>query len=48
MEEQVHINIHCDVYHTADFLRQLANEIESGENEPTVFETVHGCAEVIF
>ena len=46
MEEQVHITIHCDVYHTADFLRKLANEIESSENEETDFETAHGIAEV--
>lgn len=46
MEEQVHITIHCDVNYSADFLRQLANEIESCENEETDFETAHGIAEV--
>ena len=46
MEEQVTIKISCDEGYTADFLRQLANEIEESETEVTTFETYHGIAEI--
>ena len=39
---QVSIKIFSDFGHTADFLRQLADEIESGE--PVDFETYRGVA----
>lgn len=44
--EQVHITITCDEGYAADFLRQLANEIEECETLDTTFETYHGIAEV--
>lgn len=48
MEEYITINIKCDEFHTADFLRQLANTIESQEEDGGfVFETENGYAEVI-
>lgn len=47
MEEQVKLTIVTDRYFTADFLRQLANEIEiGGEGEFDEFETANGCAEI--
>ena len=45
-EPQVKLTIITDVGFTADFLRQLANRIEEGEDNPTFFETFNGCAEI--
>lgn len=47
MEKQVKLTIVTDRYFTADFLRQLACEIEnSEENEFDTFETKNGYAEI--
>lgn len=50
MEEEVTIRISCDKYFAPDFLRQLANEIESRDGsyaaDLTDFETEHGIAEI--
>lgn len=48
---QVSITITCDEGYTADFLRELANEIEcragdDDEQEDFEYETFHGCAEI--
>lgn len=45
-EKQVTLTITTDLGFTADFLRQLANRIEEGEDNPTLFETFEGCAEI--
>ena len=42
---QVHLEISTDLGYTADFLRQLANEIEAGE-EPEDFELYRGVAHI--
>lgn len=44
--EQVRLTISTDYGHTADFLRQLANEIEGSEEEVTGLETFRGCATI--
>ena len=44
--QQVRIKITCDEGYTADFLRQLANELEECEDVDTTFETYHGIAEI--
>lgn len=41
----VRLTITTDEGFTADFLRELANAIEEGEN-PRTYETFHGCAEI--
>lgn len=43
---QVTLKISTDVGFTADFLRQLANRLEEGEDQPTFYETFEGCAEI--
>lgn len=49
MGEYITINIKCNEFYTADFLRQLANTIESQEEEGgLVFENENGYAEVIY
>lgn len=49
MGEYITINIRCDEYRTADFLRQLANTIEETEEDGGfVFENENGYAEVIY
>ena len=42
---QVFLRIQTDQFCTADFLRDLANAIENGD-QPTTFETSIGCAEI--
>lgn len=42
---QVHLEISTDLGYTADFLRQLANEIEAGD-EPEDYETFRGVARI--
>ena len=45
--KQVKLSISTDLYHTADFLRQLANEIENyGEETFDDFENAIGVAEI--
>lgn len=47
MDEQVIIKVQTDKYTTADFLRQLANEIEMSDDiDGMEFETANGFAEV--
>jgi hypothetical protein len=47
METQVRLTITTDCGWTADFLRDLANEIEnSGEVTFDEYETFHGAAEI--
>lgn len=46
MEEQVKLTITTDLGFTAEFLRELANRIENGEDSPTFYETFNGCAEI--
>lgn len=48
MEEtpQVTLTITTDLGFTADFLRELANNIEESNESPNTFETFHGCAEI--
>lgn len=48
MKEQIEIKITCNKYFTADFLRQLANELEERDSEDLNFdiETDYGYAEV--
>lgn len=49
MEEetpQVVIKVTTDLYYTADFLRELANQIENEGCDLTEMETSHGMAEV--
>ena len=49
MEEYLTINISCKEFHTADFLRQLANTIEEQEESGNLhFETENGYADVIY
>ena len=49
MGEYITINIRCNEFYTADFLRQLANTIESQEEDGgLVFENENGHAEVIY
>ena len=48
IEEFVTITINCKKYRTADFLRQLANAIESEENDNLHFENCNGSADVIY
>ena len=49
MKENIRINIVCEEFHVADFLRQLANTIESQEEDGGfVFEDENGYAEVIY
>ena len=43
--DQVHLEISTDLGFTADFLRQLANEIEAGD-EPEDFELFWGVAHI--
>jgi len=43
--QQVHLEISTDLGFTADFLRQLANEIEYGA-EPEDFELFYGVAHI--
>lgn len=44
--EQVQITISTDYGFTADFLRQLANEIEASDNEFTDYESYRGVASI--
>lgn len=44
-ENQVRLVITTDNGYTADFLRELANAIENGE-DPEEYETAHGMAEI--
>lgn len=46
MEEQVKLTITTDFGFTADFLRELANQIEEEGEELTTYETFRGCAEI--
>ena len=49
MNEYITIHISCKEFHTADFLRQLANTIEEQEEDGgLVFENENGYAEVIY
>ncbi len=43
---QIHIHIQVDEGRAADFLREIANEIEKNETEETTFETSYGIAEI--
>ena len=45
-ELQVKLTITTDLGFTADFLRQLANRLEEGEDLPTFYETFEGRAEI--
>ena len=45
-ETQVLLKISTDVGFTAEFLRKLANRIEECGDNPTLFETFEGCAEI--
>lgn len=45
-EPQVLLKISTDVGFTAEFLRKLANRIEECKDNPTLFETFEGCAEI--
>ena len=45
---QVQLTISTDYGFTADFLRQLANEIEASDNELTCFETFRGSATIVW
>lgn len=48
MNEYITISIRCDEFHTADFLRQLANTIEEQEEDGgLVFENENGYADVM-
>ena len=49
MEEYITIHISCKEFHTADFLRQLANTIEEQEEcENIHFENENGYADVMY
>lgn len=43
---QVQLQISTDIGFTADFLRQLANEIEASEDEIRDYETFRGVARI--
>jgi hypothetical protein len=45
---QVQLTISTDYGFTADFLRQLANEIEASDNEFTDYETYRGVARIVW
>ena len=45
-ENQVTLKITSDYGFTADFLRDLANQIEEEGESLTTFELPHGCAEI--
>ena len=48
MRESIRINIVCEEFHVADFLRQLANTIEEQEEcENIHFENENGYADVM-
>lgn len=44
-DKQVKLTITTDFGFTADFLRELANQIEE-QDYPTNYETFRGCAEI--
>lgn len=46
MDKQVKLTITTDLGFTADFLRELANRIEIGEDSPTYYENFNGLAEI--
>ena len=43
---QVHLEISTDIGFTADFLRQLANEIEESEDDLEDYESFRGVAKI--
>ena len=45
---QVELRISTDYGFTADFLRQLANEIEASDNEFTDYESYRGVATIVW
>ena len=45
-EKQVRLVITTDINYTADFLRELANEIENRSDYLDEMETAHGMAEI--
>lgn len=45
-DKQVTLKIQTDYGFTADFLRELANQIEERGEELTTYETFRGCAEI--
>ncbi len=45
-EKQVRLVVTTDRYYTADFLRELANEIENMGDDLNEMETAHGMAEI--
>ena len=45
-DKQVTLKIQTDYGFTADFLRELANQIEEKGEELTTYETFRGCAEI--
>lgn len=46
MEKQVKLTISTDVYWTAEFLRELANEIENRGDYLDEYESEHGVAQI--
>jgi flavorubredoxin len=44
--EQVQLTISTDYGFTADFLRELANEIENSDNDIEDYETFRGVAKI--
>lgn len=46
--DQVQLTISTDYGFTADFLRQLANEIEASDNEFTDYESYRGVATIVW
>lgn len=46
--EQVQLRISTDWGYTADFLRQLASEIESAEEPFTDYESFRGVAQIVW
>ena len=44
--DQVHLEISTDIGFTADFLRQLANEIEASEEPLEDYESFRGVAKI--
>ena len=45
-DKQVTLKIQTDYGFTADFLRELANQIEEEGEELSAYETFRGCAEI--
>jgi hypothetical protein len=43
---QIYLTIQTDYGHTADFLRELADAIESSEENIETYEVYHGIAEI--